>query len=88
MKRFDYSALPFEELAKRYRQGASWRELARAYECPDHKTLKEYVVCRYPDLNVRNHADAQRTRRAREGKSGRRSAAEAEKAPKRPRWWR
>ena len=31
MKSFDYSALPFEELVRRYRQGASWRELARAY---------------------------------------------------------
>ncbi|MCA9868486.1 MAG: hypothetical protein KC410_18510 [Anaerolineales bacterium] len=94
MKSFDYSALPFEELVRRYRQGASWRELARAYECPDHKTLKEYVVRLYPDLNVRNHADAQRARREKEGRSRRRSAAEAEKAaqadktPNRPRWWR
>lgn len=82
---FDYSALPLEEVVDLYRRKTSWRELARIYHCPDHKTLAKYVKDRYPDLETRNHAEAQRARRAREGTSRRRSRDD--KATQRPKWW-
>ncbi len=82
---FKYDALPFEELVERYRRGASWRELARIYACPDHKSLKDHVLRRFPDLEVRSHAEAQRARREKEGAKRRRSAAG--ETTKRSRWW-
>ena len=84
--RFNYDELPFDEVVKRYRNGASWRELARIYVCPDHKSLKDHVMRRFPDLEVRTRAEAQRARREKEGTKRRRSAAG--EASKRPRWWR
>lgn len=81
MKRFNYTGLPLGKIAEAYRQGTSWRELARVYGCPDHKTLAKHVTHRFPDMAVRNHAEAQRTRREREGK-GRRAKSSA-----RPKWW-
>lgn len=81
--RFNYGALPLEEVADKYRRGTSWRELARLYECPDHKTLARYVTDRYPDLETRNHAEAQRARREREGTSRRRAATGKVKQA----WW-
>lgn len=83
--RFDYGGLPLDEVAERYRKGASWRELARVYGCPDHKTLAARVVERYPELEVRNRAEAQRARREREGSRRRRSAAEKNEG--RGSWW-
>lgn len=80
MKDFDYSKLPFGEIARHYRDGASWRELARLYGCPDHKTLKEHVLKRHPNLRARSQAESQRARREREGTS-------REKANKRTSWW-
>jgi hypothetical protein len=85
-KRFDYDSLPLAEVAERYRKGTSWRELARVYGCPDHKTLAAKVKELFPDLAVRNHAEAQRARREREGAKARRNAAE--KANSRVNWWR
>lgn len=85
-ERFDYDGLPLSEVAERYRKGASWRELARVYGCPDHKTLAARVMERYPELVVRNHAEAQRARRAQEGAKRRRSAAE--RKDQRGTWWR
>ena len=82
--RFDYSALPLEELVDQYRRGTSWRELARIYHCPDHKTLARYVTARHPEMTTRNHAEAQRARRIREGTSRRRSAAAK---PVKKAWW-
>lgn len=85
-ERFDYDGLPLDEVAERYRKGTSWRELARVYECPDHKTLAARVMARYPELVVRSHAEAQRMRREREGAARRRSAAERKE--QRGAWWR
>lgn len=85
-KRFDYGSLPLDEVADQYRKGTSWRELARLYGCPDHKTLAARVTERYPELEVRNHAEAQRARREREGAKRRRTATE--KAGSRSGWWR
>lgn len=84
-ERFDYGGLPLDEVAERYRKGESWRGLARVYGCPDHKTLAARVMERYPELVMRNHAEAQRARREREGVSRRRSAAEKE--DRRGTWW-
>ena len=83
--RFDYDGLPLDEVAERYRKGASWRELARVYGCPDHKTLASRVKDMYPDLEIRNHAEAQRARREREDAKRRRTAMA--KAASRGRWW-
>lgn len=82
--RFDYSALPLEEVVDLYRHQTSWRELARIYNCPDHKTLARYVTERYPEMETRNRAEAQRARRVREGTSRRRSAATK---PVKKAWW-
>lgn len=82
--RFDYSALPLEEVVDLYRRKTSWRELARIYHCPDHKTLARYVKDRYPELETRNHAEAQRARREREGTSRQRSVTR--KSVKKA-WW-
>lgn len=82
---FDYDSLPFDDIADLYRHGTSWRSLARTYGCPDHKTLAQHVTRRFPDLEVRNHAEAQRARREREGSSRRR--ASSVKPAQRPRWW-
>lgn len=84
-KIFDYDSLPFDTIATQYRHGASWRSLAKEYGCPDHKTLAQHVMKRFPELKVRNHAEAQRARRAREDTSRRRSRED--KATPRPRWW-
>lgn len=84
-ERFDYAGLPLGEVAERYRKGESWRELARVYGCPDHKTLAARVMERYPELVMRNHAEAQRARREREGVSRRRSAVV--KKDRRGTWW-
>lgn len=86
MKDFDYDKLPFQEIARQYENGASWRELARLYGCPDHKTLKDHTTRRFPDMDVRDHAASQRARREREG-SARRKTTKT-KATKRPSWWR
>ncbi len=83
--RFDYGGLPLGEVAERYRKGTSWRELARVYGCPDHKTLAAKVMERYPELELRNHAEAQRARREREGAKRRRSTAERNEG--RGSWW-
>ncbi len=80
MKDFDYSRLPFKEIVRKYRGGASWRELAREYGCPDHKTLKTHVTQRYPELQTRDQAESQRARREREGTSRR-------KGGRKTSWW-
>lgn len=85
-ERFDYDGLPLGEVAERYRKGASWRELARVYGCPDHKTLAARVIERHPELEVRSHAEAQRKRRELEGAKRRRLAAERKE--QRGAWWR
>lgn len=85
-ERFDYDGLPLDEVVERYRKGTSWRELARVYGCPDHKTLAARVIARYPELEVRSHAEAQRARREREGAKRRRLAAERKE--QRGAWWR
>lgn len=84
-KRFDYGSLPLDEVAERYRKGTSWRELARVYGCPDHKTLAGRVKEIFPDLEMRNHAEAQRARREREGAKRKRTAMA--KAASRAGWW-
>lgn len=81
MTRFDYKALPLGEIAKRYRQGESWRALARAYQCPDDKTLARYVIDHDPALVARDHTKAQQLRRAREGA---RQTTKKQIAP----WWK
>lgn len=81
MKRFNYAGLPLGKIAEAYRQGTSWRELARVYGCPDHKTLAKHVTRRFPEMKVRDHTEAQRARREREGKSC------AVKRVVRPNWW-
>jgi hypothetical protein len=85
-KRFDYASLPLAEIADRYRKGTSWRELARVYGCPDHKTLAGRVKEVFPDLETRNHAEAQRARREREGAKRRRTSMS--QAASRGGWWR
>lgn len=84
-KDFDYRALPLAEIKDRYLRGESWRALARAYGCPDDKTLQTHVTAAFPDLPVRDHAQAQRARREREGAKRRRSAAEKKSKGG---WWR
>lgn len=71
MTKFDYNGLPFKAIAAEYRRGVSWRELARRHGAPDHKTLARHVLARCPELEPRNHAEAQRARRDREGTSRR-----------------
>ena len=81
---FDYSSLPFSDIAARYRKGVSWRALAAEYGAPDHKTFAKWVTDRVPDLEVRDHAEAQRARRDREGTSRRRVTS----GVKQPKWWK
>lgn len=81
---FDYRALPLEEIAERYQRGESWRALAVAYGCPDDKSLQTHVTAKFPELKVRDHAQAQRARREREGAKRRRTAAEK---PQSKGWW-
>lgn len=81
-KVFDYSTLPLGEIAEKYRwKKMSWRALAVEYGCPDHKTLAKYVTECFPDMQVRDHVEAQRARREREGRSRR-----VKRVP-RPEWW-
>lgn len=83
-KEFDYSKLPFEEIGRLYRDGWGWKAIASHYGAPDHKTLRKYAVKRLgAKLILRDHAQAQRARRAREGASSRKSG---EKKQRRP-WW-
>lgn len=87
-ERFDYDGLPLDVVAESYRKGASWRELARVYGCPDHKTLAARVMARYPELEARNHAEAQRMRREREGEGAKSRRAAAGGKDQRGTWWR
>lgn len=80
-KVFDYSRLPLGEIAEKYRrEKMSWRALAVEYGCPDHKTLAKHVTQRFPEMQIRDHAEAQRARREREGRSQR-----VKRTP-RPKW--
>lgn len=82
-KEFDYSKLPFEEIGRLYRDGWGWKTIAAHYGAPDHKTLRKHALRRLPNLELRDHAQAQRARRAREGASGRKSAETKQRRP----WW-
>jgi hypothetical protein len=62
-REFDYEALDFEEIGKLYAAGVGWRGIARRFGAPDHKTLARHALRRLPDLEPRDHAQAQRARR-------------------------
>jgi hypothetical protein len=66
-KTFDYEALPFGEIEKLYLSGWGWKAIAAHYGAPDHKTLLQHVARHLPNLEMRDHAQAQRARRSREG---------------------
>ena len=60
---FNYDALPWDEIMKLYRAGWGWFGLAERFGCPDHKTLAKRARVRYPKLDQRDLAEAQRARR-------------------------
>lgn len=60
---FNYDALPWDEIMKLYHVGWGWFGLAERFGCPDHKTLARRARVRYPNLDQRDLAEAQRARR-------------------------
>lgn len=82
IREFDYAGLPFEEIAKLYREGWGWKGIARHFGAPDHHTLRKHTLRHKPELEEaeRDHPQAQRARRARE------KSAAAPTAARRGQW--
>lgn len=75
-REFDYDALDYAEIKRFYDAGWGWKSIARHFGAPDHKTLEKHALRQLPELEPRDHAEAQRARRLREAAARRRDAVE------------